>query len=534
MCVAAGDGSLARDVLRWMKIEGFKASEDAYMLAIKACCVVGFGPESSPASGLPAALPDADVGAAGVGGGVIGDGEGGGGAEGGSGGEGAVATEASRVSAVPTEARSGYRGDRDDVSLSSPASSPTVSSSVAAVASTSPSYSAAATATAAIGSPTAAATTGSAAATLDDGVDEQPEKDDEGAEPRHGEEGEKEEGKQEEQEFQWFVVPGGREHPPSFDEDGNEEGWTGGVGAGGGGGSGGWVAETSAARLGDVTNAGVSRAPPAETASVSRRRGVDVDVDVTVDVGEGGLVSGGEGASGGVGRGEERKVEAEARYGIAIEEREEKDSVVGSGNDSGGVNDSGSVSGGDSGSVGIGDSGSDRINPGDSASAVGGGTARKRVWPATGSVNGSANYSFNGSAVESAASGRGNTPDRSRGEANGPADGDLGGGEGEGVDLGQGGVDWRRARILLDDMETAEDLPTPPPAGAYEAVLDACVAAGRVGDALEVAQAMAMAGHRPNPGLVSRLTSSHADVLSKEMREMEEAAAAPMDEWSRD
>ncbi|CAN0063140.1 unnamed protein product [Laminaria digitata] len=84
-------------------------------------------------------------------------------------------------------------------------------------------------------------------------------------------------------------------------------------------------------------------------------------------------------------------------------------------------------------------------------------------------------------------------------------------------------------------MEAADDLPKPPPAGAYEAVLGACVAAGRVGDALEVAQAMAMAGHRPNPGLVSRLTSSHVDVLGKEVREAEEAAeAAPMEDWGRD
>ena len=71
-------------------------------------------------------------------------------------------------------------------------------------------------------------------------------------------------------------------------------------------------------------------------------------------------------------------------------------------------------------------------------------------------------------------------------------------------------------------MDAADDLPNPPPAGAYEAVLGACVAAGRVGDALEVVQAMAMAGHRPNPSLVSRLTSSHTDVLGQKIREAEE------------
>ena len=36
------------------------------MLAVKACCVAGSGPESSSALRLPATLPEAEIGASGV------------------------------------------------------------------------------------------------------------------------------------------------------------------------------------------------------------------------------------------------------------------------------------------------------------------------------------------------------------------------------------------------------------------------------------------------------------------------------------
>lgn len=50
---------------------------------------------------------------------------------------------------------------------------------------------------------------------------------------------------------------------------------------------------------------------------------------------------------------------------------------------------------------------------------------------------------------------------------------------------GAEGVEWERACALLSDMEVAQ---LKPPVEAFEAVLGACIVAGKVGEALEVAQ----------------------------------------------
>lgn len=101
---------------------------------------------------------------------------------------------------------------------------------------------------------------------------------------------------------------------------------------------------------------------------------------------------------------------------------------------------------------------------------------------------------------------------------------------GSGSPAGDEGIEWQRARAILDDMVAADHLP-PPPAEAFQAVLGACDAAGSVEEALEVASAMVGAGYSPSKRLVARLMASHADVLDRERREMEEAAAAPAEDW---
>lgn len=108
----------------------------------------------------------------------------------------------------------------------------------------------------------------------------------------------------------------------------------------------------------------------------------------------------------------------------------------------------------------------------------------------------------------------------------------AGAGAGAGGSSGilENGIEWQRARAILDDMVAANHLP-PPPAAAFQAVLGACDAAGRIGEALEVASTMVEAGHSPSQRLVARLMASHADVLDRERREMEEAAAAPAEDW---
>ena len=422
-------------------MEGFKASEEAYMLAIKACCVAESNPESAFASGLPPALPGVEAGATGVfdvvgdAVGVVASGGSSGGSSGGGGGGG------------------GGGGDergRDDA-----AADALVAASAA---------------------PAGVATAPAGGAELDGNADEYLGQDNERAKPRRKEEQHEEEEEEEEEEkkeeFQWFVVPGGREHPPSFDEDGNEEGWTCGAGVSGVGGTSG--ANEAAAAAGPPQD-GAGAAATAPATGAARLAGI--------------IAARGNGVAE---AGASRRPLAEAVNG---------DRSTGS--------DGGS------------DCSGDRAIPSGFASSISSGTGRENVWSSNGYANRSA-----ADAVDS----DGNTSaDRSRGEGNNGPPKSLAG-EGEDIGLGQGGLDWRRARALLDEMEAAEDLPTPPPAEAYETVLGACVAAGRVGDALEVAQAMAMAGHRPNPGLVSRLTSNHADVLAKEMREVEEAAAAPKEE----
>lgn len=57
MCVAAGDGRLARDVLRWMRLEGFPASEASYMRAIEASCNPLLPPEEVPPTGAKKSRP---------------------------------------------------------------------------------------------------------------------------------------------------------------------------------------------------------------------------------------------------------------------------------------------------------------------------------------------------------------------------------------------------------------------------------------------------------------------------------------------
>lgn len=120
-----------------------------------------------------------------------------------------------------------------------------------------------------------------------------------------------------------------------------------------------------------------------------------------------------------------------------------------------------------------------------------------------------------------------------------PAGGAVGAGSSAGSSNGGGSpaedeeagrIEWQRAMSILDDMEAADHLP-PPPAEAFQAVLDACDAAGRVGEALEVASAMVGTGHSPSKRLISRLMESHADVLERERKEREEAAAEPAEAW---
>lgn len=122
-------------------------------------------------------------------------------------------------------------------------------------------------------------------------------------------------------------------------------------------------------------------------------------------------------------------------------------------------------------------------------------------------------------------------PSGGDGDDDGGGTADLSSGSGSPAE--DAGIEWQRAKAVLDDMVAADHLPSPP-AGAYRAVLDACDAAGEAGEALEVASAMVDAGHSPSKLLVARLMASHADVLDRERREMEEAAAAPAEDWGDD
>lgn len=48
---------------------------------------------------------------------------------------------------------------------------------------------------------------------------------------------------------------------------------------------------------------------------------------------------------------------------------------------------------------------------------------------------------------------------------------------------------------------------------------------------LVACQAMEGAGHRPDAGLLTRLSMGYADVMREEAREMEMAAAGPPEDW---
>ncbi|CAM9569916.1 unnamed protein product [Ectocarpus sp. 4 AP-2014] len=468
MCAAAGDGSLARDVLRWMKLEGFQAGEEAYMLAIEACCNPTV-PQDSPAAPqqqssfttppatsrqrLPLPPPAVTSGAtspedlAGVRRKLFSEGEA---------PESEQLSAAAATSEVVTVNPPPPRDDGDD-GVAAVVRSATAGTSVPGVEDPASSVDED------VERGRVTEKVPAAAAAAAESMNQQR------PQPPLVEE---EERKAERPELEWVVIPGGRLSPPEFDEDGNEKNiappgtmggaaWaTGGATAGAGGsvavGFGGGDGAPFPLE-GEVTTAAASRrdgdsgttSPASARADVSRAGAVNVLSPLAAATPAAPAAAGG-GRSSGQGR----------------TPPVDPDAVVAAGSSS-------------TPTAAAADEGGSSSMPGSGASS----TDSKR----------SVNNNNNGGA-------------------------------------GGGGADWERARAILDDMMAADHLP-PPPEEAFRAVLGACDSAGRVGEALEIAQVMVGAGFRPSIALMARLMASHADELDRERREMEEAAAEPAEEW---
>ncbi len=421
-------------------MDGFQAAEEAYVLAIRACCTPTVRQESPatpfttplpPSPSRPPPLPPAPRRAS----------------------AGAPAVDASEVRRA-LFAEGGREGDRAVARVSGAAAAP---DAAATAVSPSPAGARGGDAKAAERSPGIGAdaapgsglgTASSPTAGAEEGGGARVEK-----RPAAGEVGQ--------EDLEWFVVPGGRERPPELDEDGNEKAPAAAAGMGGATGVDGAVDLVGQRSAGGSTGDGAA----AEMAAVSPR------------VGEAAATSGGGGGA------------------DAAASRENGDGMM-----------------------------SASPPPPPVASRVGAVNVLSPAAATSASARGVAGSSGDRSVPRAA-----------------PAEDAVG--AGSCADSGNGGgspaeedgerIEWQRAMAILDDMEAADHLP-PPPAEAFQAVLDACVAAGRVGEALEVASAMVGTGHSPSKRLISRLMESHADVLEREKAEMEEAAAEPAEAWGTD
>lgn len=255
--------------------------------------------------------------------------------------------------------------------------------------------------------------------------------------------------KGQEQDFEWFVIPGGRAEPPELDEDGNEKGLPS-FAAGGArsmndamGGAGAGAANCG----GGASEAGAAAAATAAP-GWSGRREEGVSTSETASL---------RGTSGGP---------PSSQISSSTASRVDTVTV---------------------------------LSPAAAGGSYAGQESRREILPAAG------NHVEGGSSI-------GSRSNRSSAALTNEVE--------------DKGIEWERARAILDDMLSADHLPTPP-AEVFQAVLSACDAAGRVGEARDVAQAMVVAGHVPSARLVARLMASHSDELERERREVEEAAAAP-------
>eukprot|EP00752_Nemacystus_decipiens_P002534 g2377.t1 len=479
LCAAAGDGTLARDVLRWMKLEGFQTTQDAYVLAIEACCTAAVREESPAAPPFVTPLPS---------------------------------RPSSPSPTPPTPQRSNDRARAEEVlgarrplvgeeeegrggdrAVGDATQEPVAAAATAASPRSPPPEGGGGDASngqgVAVGAGVEDAGGVSLGAASDASVD-CVDAEEGGGEREGGEVGGKQPaggglkerppppGEEDGAErFGWVAIPGGRESPPEFDKGGEEVpgpapgiagatsmdgtsrykgagpvggGYSGTAAAGGGGddvssvagapGKEGAGASASAAAAWREASAGMSVSPPAVPPAPSRAGAVEVLSPLAA------------------------ATSTEARAPGGSDDERDVPRVVSAADDA------------------------------RSAPALAGAEP---------------------SAGESAGVGGGG--------------GGLGG-SGSGTGSLEKGIEWQRARAILDEMVAADHLP-PPPAAAFRAVLGACDSAGRVGEALEVASAMVEAGHNPSQRLVARLMASHADVLDRGRREMEEAAAAPAENW---
>ncbi|CAN0087335.1 unnamed protein product [Scytosiphon promiscuus] len=487
-CAAAGDGSLARDVLRWMKMEGFQASEEAYMLAIDACCTPAAAQDPSIAQQSQAPFGTAQLSAS----------------------ESAFAipptsgqmingafNEAMPVAERPSLSEEERDGDRPAVVAGVSSKSVSFSSAAAAAAAAAATTSLAAAGTgtvdvaasgvpppppptrdggdaagrggakrsaeaiddshtagvetvgtaADVGEAAAGAEVGGVPSTTEGRTQQAPTTEERGSE-KQSEEGEGEE-KEKEQELEWFVIPGGRREPPELDADGNEKG-----------------------------------VPPFAAGGA---------MSMNDAMGGAGAASFGDGAY-------EAGAAAAAAAGPGSSGGQEKDMPTPE-NSSRRKTSSGAPS----------------SQPSSPAAPRVGAVTVLAPPAGTGSRAGQESGSVDLSAADKSVE---------VGRGGGNSSSSSSGSEAASSEFEDEGIEWQRARAILDDMAAAEHLPTPP-AEAFQAVLSACDAAGRVGEALDVAQAMVVAGYAPSARLVARLMASNSDELDRERREAEEAAASP-------
>lgn len=476
LCARAGDGTLARDVLRWMKMDGFQTTQEAYMLGIEACCtpavrVEDTHPPAAPfAKPPPLAQPPAAPGARQA---SLAEekGPGRGRVDGNASGNPVEAVAAAAAAAASPAADPLAKNGGDEVANNARGGSGGGTRVDAAAGG----------ATLDVAERSSSPSGEKRPVAVGGAVRKQP------ARPSEGEtEGDTE---AETELFEWVAIPGGRENPPEFDKNGEEVADAAAVAAAGMGG--GMVTMGGASdRHAGGGSAGGSGATAFSAAELSGQGGA-----AAVSAGAAWREAGG-GASVSP---PPAPVVAPRAGAVRVLSPAVSQTLT--------AREAG---------VSIGEQGKPRAAP--PAPATGSAPAVVDAEPRSGdggdTVNGS---SGSGSGGRGSGSGGGGSGSGSGGVGSaGPAE--------------DSGVDWQRAKAILDDMAGADHLPAPP-AEAFQAVLGACDAAGRVGEALEVASAMVGVGYGPSKRLVARLMASHADALDEETREMEEAAAAPAEDW---
>lgn len=527
VCAAAGDGSLARDVLRWMKMEGFKASEQAFMLAIKACCSAPVQ-ASSPTGSFRDPFPP-------------------------------QTQSMPSLSRLPLVAASEERLGRSrrrssEATAPLPLGKPGTTAEGDSMRTEGDGES---------------AVPGAFSGAGDSGGPALQKEEERGADLIYGE-GDSEtaigqsinitgddRGSREEAEdtYEWFAVPGGRAYPPPLDDEEEEEAAYGGSESGGvDGARGGWDDRDSIDGVPPQTGERLATTPGAGggVREMSRESAGDDNVEQPPPSNFDYLVA---------------TAMRKRKERMASTLSDESSKEVGGTGGRGGISDGGSQSGSDPGSAvdvsgAAGSGGSGWVAGGTGVDAGSLGVTRPEASTGAGGGGGNERSATRESNIGSDGSSRGDARGNiesgdQQGYRGAVADNDVaavpaapitseistgiaGGGAIDDGGIEEGGVihsgerrqhvDWERAWALLLDMEAAEHLPSPP-AEAFNTVLGACVAAGRVGEALEITQAMAGAGHTPDSSLVSRLTGNHFDVLEREAREAEEAAAAPTEDW---